>query len=333
MSETLTRSDEFLKVYEEGHEYSAVESDDSLAEALEGNRNAVHMLAENTGMDRVQADALEEWLIGGARAENKALEDALTTIRPLLTAKYEGVIRTPGEIQSDASNLMLDGLLQYRLPETLEHMCTLEETVKALQLEFGADTPNNPITDEEVAWLQCDGLLTLAKSAGVARREYADHNPDDKDSQASNVYNPYIFTHTLNSQSSNGEYAESDTGRVTPGESSRAGAGTTYTNGNGTVAHSELRKTHPSKSTPVPWTKREEPWASEAACLKADPNIFFPEKGGSVREAKRICSSCEVRQECLGFSLDNRERFGIWGGLSERERRKVLHMQGLTMRY
>lgn len=71
----------------------------------------------------------------------------------------------------------------------------------------------------------------------------------------------------------------------------------------GKIVHKESQKPHPSKSTSVHWIKRKEPWASEAACLKADPNIFFPEKGGSTREAKRICSSCEVRQECLGFSL------------------------------
>lgn len=64
------------------------------------------------------------------------------------------------------------------------------------------------------------------------------------------------------------------------------------------------------------------PWASEAKCLQADPETFFPEKGGSTREAKRICAQCEVRVECLEYALANDERFGIWGGLSERERRR-----------
>ena len=53
------------------------------------------------------------------------------------------------------------------------------------------------------------------------------------------------------------------------------------------------------------------------------PEAFFPEKGGSTREAKRVCLSCEVRAECLEYALGNDERFGIWGGLSERERRKL----------
>lgn len=65
------------------------------------------------------------------------------------------------------------------------------------------------------------------------------------------------------------------------------------------------------------------PWAQDAKCLQADPDTFFPEKGGSTREAKRICTQCTVRQECLEYALDNDERFGIWGGLSERERRKL----------
>jgi WhiB family transcriptional regulator, redox-sensing transcriptional regulator len=65
------------------------------------------------------------------------------------------------------------------------------------------------------------------------------------------------------------------------------------------------------------------PWASKAECLYAEPDTFFPEKGGSTREAKRICSRCPVRAECLDYALENEERFGIWGGLSERERRRL----------
>ena len=64
-------------------------------------------------------------------------------------------------------------------------------------------------------------------------------------------------------------------------------------------------------------------WQSEALCSQTDPEAFFPEKGGSTRDAKRICSTCDVRGECLEYALQNDERFGIWGGLSERERRKL----------
>lgn len=65
------------------------------------------------------------------------------------------------------------------------------------------------------------------------------------------------------------------------------------------------------------------PWAADAKCLNADPDVFFPEKGGSTREAKRICAECPVRLECLEYALEQDERFGIWGGMSERERRKL----------
>lgn len=64
-------------------------------------------------------------------------------------------------------------------------------------------------------------------------------------------------------------------------------------------------------------------WQTDALCSQTDPEAFFPEKGGSTRDAKRICTSCEVRQQCLEYALANDERFGIWGGLSERERRKL----------
>lgn len=67
----------------------------------------------------------------------------------------------------------------------------------------------------------------------------------------------------------------------------------------------------------------EQEWMLEAKCLDADPEAFFPEKGGSTREAKRICAACPVREDCLDFALANDERFGIWGGLSERERRRT----------
>ena len=64
-------------------------------------------------------------------------------------------------------------------------------------------------------------------------------------------------------------------------------------------------------------------WQERALCAQTDPEAFFPEKGGSTREAKRVCMSCDVRPECLSYALANDERFGIWGGLSERERRRV----------
>jgi WhiB family redox-sensing transcriptional regulator len=64
-------------------------------------------------------------------------------------------------------------------------------------------------------------------------------------------------------------------------------------------------------------------WQERALCAQTDPEAFFPEKGGSTREAKRICTTCAVRAECLEYALGNDERFGIWGGLSERERRRL----------
>ncbi|MCZ2829719.1 WhiB family transcriptional regulator [Modestobacter sp. VKM Ac-2986] len=67
----------------------------------------------------------------------------------------------------------------------------------------------------------------------------------------------------------------------------------------------------------------EQGWQERALCAETDPEAFFPEKGGSTREAKKICTGCEVRAECLEYALGNDERFGIWGGLSERERRRL----------
>jgi len=67
----------------------------------------------------------------------------------------------------------------------------------------------------------------------------------------------------------------------------------------------------------------EQSWQERALCAQTDPEAFFPEKGGSTREAKKICVGCEVKGECLEYALEHDERFGIWGGLSERERRRL----------
>lgn len=64
-------------------------------------------------------------------------------------------------------------------------------------------------------------------------------------------------------------------------------------------------------------------WHRDAACAEVDPDLWFPEKGGSTRDAKRICVSCEIRTACLQYALEHDERFGVWGGLSERERRNL----------
>ena len=69
-------------------------------------------------------------------------------------------------------------------------------------------------------------------------------------------------------------------------------------------------------------------WQERALCAQTDPESFFPEKGGSTREAKRVCTGCEVRPECLEYALGHDERFGIWGGLSERERRRLKKAAG-----
>lgn len=64
-------------------------------------------------------------------------------------------------------------------------------------------------------------------------------------------------------------------------------------------------------------------WQTDALCAQTDPEAFFPEKGGSTRDAKRVCEACPVKSECLDYAMAHDEKFGIWGGLSERERRRL----------
>jgi WhiB family redox-sensing transcriptional regulator len=73
-------------------------------------------------------------------------------------------------------------------------------------------------------------------------------------------------------------------------------------------------------------------WQDFANCRGADADLFFPERGASTRQAKSICGECEVRVECLEFAIRHSEKFGIWGGLSERERRKIRKQRALDAR-
>ena len=67
----------------------------------------------------------------------------------------------------------------------------------------------------------------------------------------------------------------------------------------------------------------ERPWLVFSACRHADPDLFFPSSREETQHALSICASCPVRPECLDYALETGERFGIWGGLTEKKRRKV----------
>jgi WhiB family redox-sensing transcriptional regulator len=66
-------------------------------------------------------------------------------------------------------------------------------------------------------------------------------------------------------------------------------------------------------------------WQQNAVCAEVGSELFFAEKGEAwhVKQAKKLCAGCPVRQECLEYALENGERFGVWGGLSERQRRAL----------
>ncbi|PZS27182.1 MAG: hypothetical protein DLM58_19165 [Pseudonocardiales bacterium] len=64
-------------------------------------------------------------------------------------------------------------------------------------------------------------------------------------------------------------------------------------------------------------------WRVSAVCAQTDPGLFYPDKGESARPGKRVCTGCPVRAQCLQWALEHDERHGIWGGLSDRERRRL----------
>lgn len=66
-----------------------------------------------------------------------------------------------------------------------------------------------------------------------------------------------------------------------------------------------------------------EPWMVDAACARVDYEIFYPDRGIPAADAKKVCLGCISRDACLEYALKNQERWGVWGGKSERERRKL----------
>ena len=62
---------------------------------------------------------------------------------------------------------------------------------------------------------------------------------------------------------------------------------------------------------------------SEGLCAQTDPEVFFPELGGTPRHAKAVCRCCAARDDCLTWAMETREPWGVWGGLTERERMRL----------
>jgi WhiB family redox-sensing transcriptional regulator len=74
----------------------------------------------------------------------------------------------------------------------------------------------------------------------------------------------------------------------------------------------------------------ENDWMGEGKCRDMDPGLFFPSDGLGVQVAQRICRECPVKVSCLEYALDNKVDHGVWGGTSERERRRILRRRRVT---
>lgn len=71
-------------------------------------------------------------------------------------------------------------------------------------------------------------------------------------------------------------------------------------------------------------------WRSRGACKGLDPDVFFPPSDDAALEAKAVCGECAVRQPCLEYALNKREHEGVWGGATEKERRRILRQRRKT---
>ncbi len=75
----------------------------------------------------------------------------------------------------------------------------------------------------------------------------------------------------------------------------------------------------------------ETAWMAEGNCRNHPPAVFFPSDGVGVDHARRICGTCPVLDQCLDYALDNRIDHGVWGGTSERERRRILKRRRISV--
>lgn len=66
-----------------------------------------------------------------------------------------------------------------------------------------------------------------------------------------------------------------------------------------------------------------EPWMDGALCTQADPEMFYPDKGGDPKPAKALCQLCGSRADCLAYALEHNERYGVWGGMTRKERQRI----------
>ena len=71
-------------------------------------------------------------------------------------------------------------------------------------------------------------------------------------------------------------------------------------------------------------------WRDKAECRGIDPDIFYPGSEEEAGPAKAICGTCAVQTQCLEYALIHRERDGVWGGATERERRRILRQRRKT---
>lgn len=325
----------------EGEESRELESPSDQETIQRSIREASDHLARNIGLNDAHTHVLREYWAADRYTADPALQGAFMVLRPWVEQKLRGEIRTDEEKLYDGPHAMLNAVMEIRFQDiSSSGAYDIANTVEMLQMEFGDD-----ITPQDIMLLEWEGISVLAEaSTDMADREDAEPN----------THLNYGTHAEAKEQSATSETAPADQELVdfvlegntvaegvvtlTPAQIKRvlrtvAGdekllasqeAQNRYHRLNSVLADPEFGRSGAS----VPWIAiGTQSWEHQAECRNAHPDIFHPEQGGSIREAKQICSQCPVIQECLDYALEHDERFGVWGGLSERERRHMQRMQ------
>lgn len=73
-------------------------------------------------------------------------------------------------------------------------------------------------------------------------------------------------------------------------------------------------------------------WMAQGNCRRVGPGVMYPDNGAGVARAKKVCSDCSVKSPCLDYAIATRQNHGVWGGCSERQRRKIIRVQSKRRR-
>lgn len=324
-----------------GEENRELESPSDQETIQRSIREASDHFSRNIGLNDIHARVLREYWAADCYTKHPALQGAFMVLRPWVEQKLRGEMQTDEEKLYGGPHAMLNAVMEIRFQDiSSSGAYDIPSIVEMLQMEFGDD-----VTPQDIMLLEWEGISVLAEATTEeANRETAEPNTHLNHGTHAEAKEQSMTPETSPTDQELIDFVlEGNTvaeGVVTLTQAQIKRVLRTVAGDDKLLASQEAQERYhrlndvladpgfARSGASVPWIAIEpQSWEHQAECKNAQPDIFHPEKGGSTREAKKICSRCPVIQECLDYALEHNERFGIWGGLSERERRQMQRMK------